>query len=133
METGSINSYLQRFFEQRKEVLLVYIFGSAARNRLRFDSDLDLAIYCHSVLSSDVKRDWIIEVGHMLGRSVDLVDLRTLHGRLLSEILQTGTLILNREPAALASLLQQSVSWNADLRPYTLRMQKRQLERMVCE
>jgi len=50
----------------------VFIFGSAAKGRLRPDSDIDMAV---TGLPSQVYFSAISKASNLLGRPVDLVDL----------------------------------------------------------
>jgi predicted nucleotidyltransferase len=62
----------------------VFIFGSAAKGRLRPDSDIDMAV---TGLPSQVYFSAISKASNLLGRPVDLVDLddpTPLAGYLLS-------------------------------------------------
>lgn len=50
----------------------VFVFGSATKDRLRPDSDIDMAV---SGLPSNIYFSAISRVSDLLGRPVDLVDL----------------------------------------------------------
>jgi len=69
------------------------VFGSVARGQARRDSDIDVAVSFGKRMSSDLRAAMIGIVAEASGRSVDLIDLETAEGLILSRALG-GTEIL---------------------------------------
>jgi uncharacterized protein len=76
-------------------VLGVWLFGSGARNALRPDSDLDVAVHAAGPLSVSEKLALSEALCDLAGRPVDLIDLSApdLSTILKHEIVTTGRLI----------------------------------------
>lgn len=64
------------------------IFGSAARDALAADSDLDIAVSADRVLSSAQRHGLMEAVAAACGRPIDLVDLRSARGTVFAKALQ---------------------------------------------
>lgn len=98
-------------------VRLAILYGSLGRGAARPGSDLDLAVMGGQPLSARTCLALIRALGDASGRPVDLVDLRTAGGGILHEVLQTGTRILERDPALYPALLARHLVDEADFRP----------------
>jgi len=64
------------------------VFGSAARDALSADSDLDLAVSADRPLSSAQRHALIGALAAACGRPIDLVDLRSARGTVFAKALQ---------------------------------------------
>ena len=64
------------------------IFGSAARDALGADSDLDIAVSAERALSSAQRRSLMEALAVACGRPIDLVDLRSARGTVFAKALQ---------------------------------------------
>lgn len=78
-----------------------WLFGSAARNALRDDSDIDLAVDLPHPLAGLEKREASERLAAQWSRDVDLLDFRRLHTVMQFQVLDTGRLIFAADPAAL--------------------------------
>jgi len=74
------------------------VFGSVARGQARPDSDIDVAVSFGKPMSSDLRLAVLGIVADASGRSVDLIDLESADGLILSRALG-GTEILCDRPA----------------------------------
>ncbi|MBE0477944.1 nucleotidyltransferase domain-containing protein [Candidatus Aerophobetes bacterium] len=78
---------LKKYFKQKENVSLAFIFGSSAKGVAGKDSDLDIAVY----LKDEKQEDEIWkEVSRIAGREVDLVVLNSAPASLVSNVLKTG-------------------------------------------
>ncbi len=73
--------------------VLVYVVGSAARNALRADSDIDLAFFSDRELHPYEVFAFAGELYDVFGRDVDLIDLRTSSTVFQSQVVTRGQLI----------------------------------------
>lgn len=79
---------LTDFFAAQSDVRLAILFGSAAKDQLRPESDIDVAVQCDSPLSASRKSALIAGIALIAGRPVDVIDLHTAGQPLLGQILQ---------------------------------------------
>lgn len=94
-----------------------YLMGSAASDRLRPDSDVDIAILPSrsNPLSGRFLTDLAAELEVILGRSVDLGILHTGNLVYAKEAVTRGVLLLERNPTARARFAMLALSMYADL------------------
>lgn len=72
---GRVESLLTEYFASRENVLMAFLFGSAAKGTQRADSDIDVAVYFAEGFSQkDVNHLWN-ELEALLQRDVDLLVL----------------------------------------------------------
>jgi predicted nucleotidyltransferase len=83
---------------ERPEIALVVLFGSAARNRLRRSSDVDIAVGCEGPADLDALYAAIAKRLH--ADPIDLVDLTRAGPLLAFEIARSGQLLFERRPGA---------------------------------
>ena len=88
--------------EAPKEIICVYLFGSYGRGTPRPDSDVDIAVlYCDDGVDKPLRAlELASDLDRLLGKEVDVVDLRTAPVDLVHRVLRDGVLILDREPQA---------------------------------
>jgi uncharacterized protein len=84
-------------------------------------SDLDVAVSADQPLTVERKMDLIAGLAGITGRSVDLVDLRTVGEPLLGQILAGGRRILGSDQSY-ARLVTRHLFDQADFLPYRDRM-----------
>ncbi len=99
-------------------VRLAVLYGSVAQGAAGPESDLDLAVMGERPLSAGETVALVRALAHATGRPVDLVDLRTVHGALLAEVLRTGTRLYEADPTVYPSVLRRHLFDEADFRPY---------------
>lgn len=79
---------------------VAYLFGSASRDSMRRDSDVDVAVDVGRKLASTEQWDAAQALSLALGRDVDLVDFRAASDVLRHQILTTGRRIFVADVAA---------------------------------
>lgn len=97
------------------------IYGSVAAGHMRADSDVDLALLFESPLDVEQKIQLKTHLERELSRAVDLVDLSTLSGTILKQILCKGRILIKNDTDAFAGLLQRMVYNQTDMMPYVTR------------
>ena len=83
---------------ERPEIALVVLFGSTVRNRVRRDSDIDIAVRCNGPADLDVL--YLAIVKRLRADPIDLVDLARAGPLLAFEIARSGQLLFERRPGA---------------------------------
>lgn len=80
-----------------------YLFGSAARDALTSDSDLDIAVDVGQPMTATKRWNAAQKLAARFSRDVDLIDFRVASAVLRHQILTTGQRLFARDPAAQAS------------------------------
>ena len=115
--------------EARRDVVLAYVFGSAAEGILSPESDVDVAVLAADELSAEERRSLIDDLAQATGRPVDLVDFRSVGSPLLQQILGTGREILCRDRAAKERLIVRMLGDAEDFLPLRRRLLKERRDR----
>jgi predicted nucleotidyltransferase len=84
--------------EGRFPLSALWLFGSQARGEARSDSDIDLAALFSRPVPAPAVFAARLDLFNLLGRDVDLVDLRRASPILGRQILREGRLLLDRDP-----------------------------------
>jgi len=116
-----ISDRIANVLEREPGLKLVLMYGSAAAERMRHDSDVDVAVLFDNPLSIEEKIDLISRLEIELKRDVDLVDLFNLSGTILKQVLCKGRIVINNDTGALTRLYQRMVYNQADMMPYVTR------------
>lgn len=91
---------LTSYFLRQKEVIIAYIFGSAARGRINYSSDVDLAVLLDARLGEEAQFEHYlllaVKVADFSQRDVDLVLLNKASPLLAHEVIRHGRLIYER-------------------------------------
>lgn len=77
----------------------IYLFGSAAKGKLRDDSDIDLAFLPRTATDPMVIFNASQTLADALGREVDLIGLTTASTVMAKEVIRTGILLADDLPA----------------------------------
>jgi len=102
-------------------IRLAILYGSAARGKERFDSDLDVAVWLDRPLDVDEKMRLVRRLVGATGRSVDLTDLAVVGEPLLGQILVHGKRVLG-DNGAYGDLLALHLRNAEDFLPYRRRI-----------
>lgn len=101
----NISDTIIKYYTGKQHVLAVYLFGSAAKNLMRKNSDIDIAVLLDEKIENKIQRfDFILTAGMELeketGRPFDVVDITEAPLALQHQILKTGQLLVeNNRPA----------------------------------
>lgn len=78
---------LKKYFEEKENIILAFIFGSGAKGFEGEDSDLDIGVYLKDKKEED--RIWI-ETSKIAQKEIDLIVLNDAPATLISNIFKTG-------------------------------------------
>lgn len=97
MNLNEIEKKIKKILINKLSPKLIYIFGSMVKNRVRNDSDIDIAILTEKQI--DEYKLYMIsqQLADELKREVDIVDLKNASTVFKAEILRTGKLIYNSD------------------------------------
>jgi predicted nucleotidyltransferase len=108
---------VRQLLEGCDKVLIATVFGSVAKGRLHPHSDIDIAVAGNERFSIDERIRMQEDLAIATGRPVDLVDLWTAEGFILTQSLAKGTMIIHRSPDVHRRLMKKMWYWNADMAP----------------
>lgn len=103
------------------EIRMAIIFGSLAKNKATFNSDLDIAVLAEKKVTPALKLSLINTLARLIGRPIDLIDLNDVGEPLLGEILQHGKMIIGNATLK-GNLLTRHLIDLADFVPYQTRI-----------
>ncbi|HIP07891.1 MAG TPA: nucleotidyltransferase domain-containing protein [Mariprofundaceae bacterium] len=112
---------LLHYLQQHPEIKQAILFGSLARGCEHVESDVDLAVALDDVLGADEKIAMIEDIALVMGRAVDLIDLRAVGEPLLGQIVRHGKQLVGDE-TMYGDLLSRHVFEQADFMPYRQRI-----------
>jgi predicted nucleotidyltransferase len=104
------------------QILLATLFGSAVRDQLTDQSDLDIAVAALTILPLALRLELADRLTQALHREVDLIDLQAVSGTILEQSLCHGRIILKKDSVLYAELIKRFWFNQADMMPYTRRI-----------
>lgn len=122
--------WIKRVLNKHPAIQLAIVFGSVATGKADFASDLDLAVDFGHPMEQHEKIQLISELAEVLGRPVDLVDLRTAGIPLLKQILTKGKRILGNDTAYAFTLYKYLID-QADFMPCRSRILRERREKWL--
>lgn len=81
---------IQYLRENLPEFQGIYLFGSFATGDATQESDIDIAVLCQNKIDYDLLRNITTKLSILLGRDVDLIELRFVNTIFQEEILKTA-------------------------------------------
>lgn len=110
---------------------ILVLFGSQASGGAHDGSDVDVAVLCDHKLNFDERCSIILRLEKRLRKEVDLVDLYSLNGIILKQILTKGKFLIGRGAPDLEKLLSRMIYNQTDVMPYYNRSLKVRRMRFV--
>jgi len=129
--TAEISGRIRRILLDEPGIQLVLLHGSAACGKMRSDSDIDLAVLFDRPLTAEARLSLAARLERELHRPIDLVDLAELNGTILKQILCKGKVLVVKQPASLAALVERMIYNQADMMPYVRRTLAERQRRFV--
>jgi uncharacterized protein len=133
MNQHNIQTIITGILDQFPEVVIGILFGSASKNELTFESDVDLAVAGHKPLEAAVKKDLHEALAVELMRPVDLIDLQKTNGLLLYQAMTKGNLFYCKDRYLYGELIKKMLFNQADMMPYHKRILKERRERWISQ
>jgi len=122
---------IREVLKDEPEIGFASLFGSAARDRLTLESDIDIAVAAERPLSYEQRLHLISVFSRVLHREVDLVDLQSVSGPILQQALCKGVHVKKTSLRLLAQLLKKMWYNQADMMPLSRMIAKKHCERFV--
>ncbi len=118
-------------FTKFPEVEIVIIFGSAVKNQLSRQSDIDIAFAQKKTASCEKKTQIYIALEKALKRDIDLIDLHQIDGHILKNILCEGDVLVKKSVHLLAFFLKKMWYNQADMMPNTRMILEKQVNGFI--
>lgn len=127
---SEIKEKLESYFTRQPDYLVVGIYGSYAKNKTRPDSDIDICVARKTPLTTEEKITLSTELSLLLKKEIDLLDLNSAHGVILTEALH-DSIWIRKDVSQFAFLLKKMLLNQADFQPYYERMLEKKRERFL--
>ena len=121
-----IENQIKSFFENEKDIVAVYLFGSYASGRVRSNSDIDLAILFDSRNRPAINRrldKYLIGLSRILRKDTHLTAMDFASEGLLKQIFKKGKCIIVNDTKIMAYFKMISYSKIVDFRYHRRKMQ----------
>ena len=128
---NNVKAIIHQKFKKFPEVEIVILFGSVLKDQLTNKSDIDIAFAAKTITSHEKKNNIYLTLEKSLGRDIDLIDLHSVNGHILKNILCRGEIIIKKSVPLLAFFLKKMWYNQADMMPYTKMVLKKQVKRFI--
>lgn len=115
-----LTSILRKYFDTHGNVQFAFLFGSRAKNKTRFMSDIDIAVYFSDIPEILEFGVMVSDLESLLDIQIDLVMLNDLHKkdpRLAYNIIGEGLLVFCRNNDLLTNFKSSVFLEYLDIRP----------------
>ncbi len=131
MAIQEIISQIEEVLDGFPTILVATLFGSAARDRMSPMSDVDIAVAGAAPLGFETRLELTVALSERLHREVDLVDLQSVSGLIMTEALCKGVLVRNTKPETYAELIKKMWYHEADFMPIYRRIMAERTRRFL--
>ncbi|HAG06568.1 MAG TPA: nucleotidyltransferase domain-containing protein [Peptococcaceae bacterium] len=135
MEAEKILATIKEHLLAQPDIAAAYVFGSAAQNRLRPASDIDIAVLFSSGTAAKTARferrlELAVALEELLKRPVEVIDLEAVPPFLQYQIRKHGKLIVDKDPQRRKACEVASRRLYLDMLPCLRYRRERALERL---
>ncbi|GBE01705.1 nucleotidyltransferase domain protein [bacterium BMS3Bbin06] len=116
VEIDRIALEIKEYLDEREDVILAFIFGSAVEGKLTEESDIDIAVLFAHKPSSSGLLDIIDNLSTITGREVDIVILNNSSPIIRMQVLKKGTLLKKKSDAIYNEFFVRTVKEYDDLK-----------------
>jgi len=94
---SNISEKIEAFASAHHNIVVVYLFGSAATGRLRSSSDMDIAVMSTTDIDGFAKAVMETELSNLMRRDVDVVIFHQADALLQHQILKYGSMLYEKD------------------------------------
>lgn len=119
MKMDKVKKKIINYFRKKKEVSLVYMFGSMANKETTPESDIDLAVLFanEKINLFSLQGKYMEELTSIFNRKVDIVNLNASDVFFAYRVVSEGTIIYERNKKARFRLVIDLIKRYFDLKP----------------
>lgn len=137
MKLESFEKEAREFLREKEEILLAYLYGSAAKNDLRRGSDIDLGVLVKDMEEKDPLYEARLarRLKEKTGAERE-IDVRTLNGRkllFLHQVLKYGKCIFSRDEKTRVEFETRVMKKYADFKPKIKEYNKERSKRLKAD
>ena len=114
--TEDISGALTDYFRNKEDILLAFVFGSAASGRLTKESDVDIAILFSSTPEFSEILNIKDEISGIINKEVDIVVLNGSSPVIRMQVLKNGKLIKRKDDVIYNNFYVKTVKEYDDLK-----------------
>jgi len=107
---------LADFFGGKSEVLLVFLFGSAASGKVAEDSDIDIGILFENQPDVYEINELKSELNAIFKKDIDIADLNSVSPILKMQVLKNGALVLAKDKKVYNQFYVDTINQYDDLK-----------------
>ena len=112
-----VKHILKQYFTTQTSVQLAILYGSFAKGQENERSDVDIAVAGSVQYPASVLVELNLSISKLLNRETDIVDLNSINGTILSQILTSGTIIKIKDTSLYAELTKKMLYFEEDMAP----------------
>ncbi len=117
---------IKNVLEQYKSVKLAILYGSGINDRKKNKNDIDIAVADLKKIDYEKLAKLQLDLEKELGNKVDLVDMSTINGVILQQILCKGERVICIDQSLMVSYIMKMLYFQEDMLPnYTMILKKR--------
>ncbi|HQI41297.1 MAG: hypothetical protein B6D44_02045 [Ignavibacteriales bacterium UTCHB2] len=120
MDKESVKKNLESVFKNETNVTFAFLFGSVAKNNLRYGSDIDVAIYFKNEPALIEIGDLTLKIESALNCKLDLVrlnDLDKLNPVLAYNVISEGIILINNDKRVFNEFIKSVILRYLDFKP----------------
>lgn len=117
ISSDNITVKIKAIVTDSSDIAIAFLFGSAVNNRLRFNSDIDIAVAGYKVFSLDRMEELTSQLSKSVNRPIDLIDLLSTNGLVFHQALTTGVPIVVKDKRILTQLMNECAFFGDDFLP----------------
>jgi len=112
-------------------IKLCILYGSAASGRLTDRSDIDIAVAGKNKLDPECLAELQVRLSLKLGYETDLVDINSVEGLILKEIMRGGVVLIKKDTQLYADFIKKVMYFDADILPNIKMILRKRVEKFA--
>ncbi|OGV37053.1 MAG: hypothetical protein A2X48_04375 [Lentisphaerae bacterium GWF2_49_21] len=126
LNAGDIRTVVSSALAKENDIRICFLYGSSSNGRLTSSSDIDVAVAAAGLLEHERLLELAAMISISAGREVDLVDLHSVHGEILKQIISRGRPVFIKDKNMYADIIDRMLFNEADMIPnYNMILSKR--------
>jgi predicted nucleotidyltransferase len=133
MKNSPLNTLLIDMLAPYKTIVFALLFGSQCGGNIRFDSDIDIALYFEDIPDLLTLGGIIAELESVMNKKIDLIVLNDLHSKnplLAYNIIGKYDILINRDAEAFEAFKVRSYMSYFDFEPVMVAQNKKLAEEL---